>query len=424
MLTEFFCTGGKKELVLAWGGVVVVVLHAIFGAWLKYRINNWYNDFYDLLQTAAPPLILSGEEVASGTDPNAGMENVWKKLREFAWLVLPMCILHPLVKYLRAHWSFAWRVKLMKSYVNRWNPQQRPVEGAAQRVHEDTQRFSSGLNGCMVVVLDSICTLVVFIPILVDIGKRVVAPHWSRWLGDAWLLCLALWSAFVGVVVAGIIGRKLIGLEVNNQKVEAKLRCELVLLETAPASVCCASNEDEAGGDAEMSNPSSAFVSLWRDLRDNYHLLFLNFMSLNAWLAIFDQYMVLVPYLTAAPLLFAPEPDNITLGTLVQLSNSFGKVFDALNIVGDNWGSINEFCSCVVRLNQFEKSVNRWIPATATRSTHNGKSNGETILVARAAPRSHDPDISVNVGGIELKSDRKLPRGCEPPNSDEDSDHV
>eukprot|EP00966_Prymnesium_polylepis_P152475 3522056-Prymnesium_polylepis.2 len=180
-----------------------------------------------------------------------------------------------------------------------------------------------------------------------------------------------------------------------------------------------------------MSNPSSAFVSLWVDLRNNYHLLFLNFMSLNAWLATFEEYIILVPYLVAAPLLFAPEPDNITLGTLVQLSNSFGKVFDALNVVGDNWGSINEFFSCVVRLKQFEKSVYLYSAATETsRSSSRRTHNGGAVLVARGAPRSHDPDISANAGGIEIKSQRKLPHALEPPDSYNDSsdtdsdDHV
>ena len=403
MFSEFFCSGSKQDLALAWGGVVAVVCHAIFGAWIKYRINDWYNGFYDLLQTAAPPQVMSGEDTTSGTFVNVGMESVWEAIWDFAWLVLPMCILHPVVKFLRAHWSFAWRMKLMKSYVSKWNPQQRPVEGAAQRVHEDTQRFSSGLNGCMGIVLDAACTLIVFVPILVDIGRRVAAPRWSRGLGDAWILCLALWSALAGVVVAAIIGRKLIGLEVNNQKVEAGLRRELVTLETAPVAVCCSSQGDDAGGDADMRNPSSAFVTLWYDLRENYHRLFINFMSLNAWLTVFEQYMTLVPYLAAAPLLFAPEPDNITLGTLVQLSNSFGKVFASLNVVGDSWGAINEFCSCVVRLRQFEKSVDRWIPAAERSGTH---SNGETVLVARGAPRSNDPDITPSTpgaGGTELR---------------------
>ena len=49
--------------------------------------------------------------------------------------------------------------------------------------------------------------------------------------------------------------------------------------------------------------------------------------------------MIVAPYLLAAPLLFADDPSKrITLGTLVQTSNSFGKVFSSLSIVSENWG--------------------------------------------------------------------------------------
>jgi ABC-type uncharacterized transport system fused permease/ATPase subunit len=161
-----------------------------------------------------------------------------------------------------------------------------------------------------------------------------------------------------------------------------------------------------------MNSPAGAFVSLWDNLRDNYCRLFVNFMSLNAWLTAVEQYIAIVPYLVAAPLLFAPAPDTITLGTLVQLSNSFGKVFSGLNIVADNWGSINEFCSCVVRLKQFENSVNRWVSSAETSRRNN---KGDAILVARGAPRSHDPDLPAALGGVELKHDNL----CFPEHSDD-----
>ena len=300
-----------------------------------------------------------------------------------------------------------------------WNPCQRPVEGAAQRVHEDTQRFSSGLNGCFVVVLDAVCTLVVFVPLLIEIGEKVAAPRWASVLGGGWIVFVALTSALLGVAVAAILGRKLIGLEVNNQRVEADVRRELVLLETSPVSVCCSSSEDNAGGDAELGSPASAFVRLWEALASNYHLLFCNFLKLNFWLTTFEQYMVFVPYIVAAPLLFSPEPTNITLGTLVQLSNSFGRVFDALNIVADNWSSVNEFISCVVRLREFERSSMRWLPfSDATKKNGHGFGSGESVLVARGAPRSHDPDAVLPSCAI-----RELEEGSSsPPPSDDEFD--
>lgn len=429
MFVQYFCRGGFNNLLLAWGGIVVVVAHAAFGAWVKYRINMWYDSFYNLLQTASAPII-GGNETGSGVEGDySGMDEVWSKLVEFAFLVLPMCIVHPTVKFVRQHWAFAWRLALMKDYVRQWNPSVRPVEGAAQRVHEDTQRFASGLNGCLVVVLDAVCMLLVFIPILLDIGKRVTAPAFGFGVdgfGDAWLVMLAVWSATIGVTGAAIVGRKLVKLEVNNQKVEANLRRELVLLETAPMAVCCASKDDDTESDTQvqMKRPENVFDSLWEDLKTNYYRLFLNFMGLNAWLATFEQYVVLLPYLVAAPLLFAPAPDTIKLGTLVQLSNAFGKVFDALNIVGDNYGSIVDFASCVVRLRQFERSVGRWITPASVSSTHDGGSNGEAVLMPRGQPRSNDPDVHPNSGGLELKSTVELPPGCEPPRSDDEDNRV
>lgn len=394
---------------------------------MKYWLNEWYNEFYDLLQTASSSLLLSpsldllsGESVDSNDVTNSRMKDVYDKLWEFAWLVFPMCIVHPVVKYLRAHWSFAWRLALMKAYMEKWRPQSRPVEGAAQRVHEDTQRFSSGLNGCMVVVLDAVCTLVVFVPVLLDIGSRVRAPDWLEYLEGAWILCLAAGSALLGLLVASIVGRKLVGLEVNNQVVEARLRRELVLLETASTSVYSSRmntlHEDDVDEGLEMSNPSCAFAVLWIELKCNYGLLFANFMSLNAWLETFEQYMILVPYLAAAPLLFAPGDEKISLGTLVQFSNSFGKVFSGLNIVADNWGAINEFCSCVVRLRQFERSVGMWVSFTGSNAdtnirhssssrTHNALRSGQSVLVAHEHPRSNeDPEICFDSGRLELKN--------------------
>ena len=97
---------------------------------------------------------------------------------------------------------------------------------------------------------------------------------------------------------------------------------------------------------------------MWKRLRTNYASLFRNFLYLNSWLVAFDQTMVLVPYLIAAPLLFASRPfHRITLGRLVQLSNSFDKVFSSLSVISENWAGVNEFRSVLIRLGQFERGL-------------------------------------------------------------------
>ena len=48
---------------------------------------------------------------------------------------------------------------------------------------------------------------------------------------------------------------------------------------------------------------------------------------------------------------------TLTLGPLVQASNSFGRVFASLSIVSENWGGINEWRSTLVRLREFEREL-------------------------------------------------------------------
>ena len=93
-------------------------------------------------------------------------------------------------------------------------------------------------------------------------------------------------------------------------------------------------------------------------MHKNYHALFRHFSLLNFWLSLFDQTMVILPYVAAAPLLFADDPANrLTLGTLVKVSNSFGKVFSSLSVISESWGDVNSFRSVYRRLREFERKL-------------------------------------------------------------------
>ena len=157
-----------------------------------------------------------------------------------------------------------------------------------------------------------------------------------------------------------MIGRKLVGLEVNNQRVEAELRRSLVLLEAAPATECIVIEKDEEsssdpGAPSSLSRPS--FDRLWQAIQSNYAGLFQNFLYLNLWLTSFDQLLIILPYLLVAPFLFYTDDRRVKMGVLIKLSDSFGKVFGSLSVIAESWVAINEFASAVVRLRQFEKNL-------------------------------------------------------------------
>ena len=161
----------------------------------------------------------------------------------------------------------------------------------------------------------------VFTPILLDLSKEITPPLVMGIFRDSWLFGMAFTCSIVGLIGAALLGQKLVGLEVANQKVEALLRKDLVLLETTPAVIVGTRPSSDDRYAAFL--PQTYFRNTLESLHKNYFALFKHFGFLNCWLSFFDQVMVLAPYAIAAPLVFAANPDHrITLGTLIKMSNS------------------------------------------------------------------------------------------------------
>lgn len=378
MFSEFFRRADCFTLLTAWVGLCVVLGYSMFLAYVKMRLNEWYSDFYDLLQTSGAALVANNR--SSSTDamerdlgsgffelppvetPADLRRRVWDELYKFVWIVAPLVWASPVAKWTRSAWAFAWRAALMRAYLRAWDTTKEPIEGSSQRLHEDSQRFSNALQGCLATALDALFTLGVFTPVLLKLSAEVPPPTNLGVLRGGWLLICALLAAMIGLNGAMLFGRALVSLEVNNQKVEAALRKDLVLLETTPAMIVGVPNSDQTYA------PCQYFHVTLQRLSRNYHALFRHFTLLNLWLSFFDQVMVLAPYFVAAPLLFADDPaERITLGTLIQLSNSFDKVFSSMNVIAESWGQINEFRSVIVRLREFEAKIYQHVPPAQRR---------------------------------------------------------
>jgi ABC-type long-subunit fatty acid transport system fused permease/ATPase subunit len=353
MLAEFFWSASWRTTAIAWAGFVVVVGYAYFLASVKARLNDFYSTFYDLLQKGGDVDPPSGEYEDTYANYR---DQVTTELYHFAVIVMPLVSATPACKYIRSAWAFLWRTALMRAYLEAWDTQREPIEGASQRLHEDTQRFASGVEGCLITLLDAGFTLAVFTPILLDLSVEITPPLVMGAFRDSWLFGMAFTCSIVGLVGAALLGQKLVGLEVANQKVEALLRKDLVLLETTPAVIVGTRPSSDDRYAAFL--PQTYFRNTLESLHKNYFALFKHFGFLNCWLSFFDQVMVLAPYAIAAPLVFAANPDNrITLGTLIKMSNSFEKVFASLSVIAENWGAINDFRSTYRRLSEFEAKL-------------------------------------------------------------------
>jgi len=333
MLLEFFCAESGRTRLAAWAGLLVFVLDSVYRAQVQLWMAEWYSEFYDVAAGGTAGALGSG----SGTHLEEMRHRVMELLVDFALVVLPLLVLQPACGWARSRWVFAWRECLMLSYSRQWDPAARPVEGAAQRVHEDTLRFASGVQTCLSRLVDALVTLCTFVPALVELGGAV-RPSWAP--SGSWLLGVAAAGSLGGFAISALVAHPLVGLELANQSTEAALRTELVL------------QAEERGG---CNSRVSCVVA---QLRANYIRLFAAFFFVEVWLSTYRQTFVLLPYLLVSPLLFAEEPaSRISIGVLMKTCSVFGTVFGSLSVVTDGWADVNVWRSTIHRLRVFERSL-------------------------------------------------------------------
>jgi len=174
-------------------------------------------------------------------------------------LILLYVGLATLLGFYIKHWILRWRQAMNDLYTRHW-AKLRLIEGASQRVQEDTKRLAATVELIGASLIESMLTLLAFLPILWDISTRV---HQIPIVGkvDHALVYIAILYALIGTIGLAIVGYKLPGLEFLNQKAEAAYRKELVYA------------EDDASR-AEMST----FQKLFDAVKKNYHRLFFHYM--------------------------------------------------------------------------------------------------------------------------------------------------
>jgi peptide/bleomycin uptake transporter len=253
----------------------------------------------------------------------------------FMGIALLAVVIGVLTRFFISHWVFRWRTAMNDFYVENW-PKLRSVEGASQRVQEDTMRFASMTEGLGKSLIDSVMTLIAFLPVLLKLSENVTDIPILGQIPYALVWVALGWSLF-GTALLAIIGIRLPGLEFKNQRVEAAFRKELVY------------GEDNA----ERAQPQS-LGELFRNVRSNYFRLYFNYMYFNVGRIVYLQTDNIFPYIILAPTIVAGK---ITLGAMNQILNAFNQVKDSMQYLVNSWSSIVELISIYKRLRLFESAI-------------------------------------------------------------------
>ena len=187
-------------------GSAAILVVTWYKVQLDVRINEWFGDFYDTLQKALaePGAVVFGDFLAKCLT-----------FAEIAGIYITVAVL---LEFFVRHYVFRWRTAMNDYYMSYWH-QVRHIEGAAQRVQEDTMRFARIVEGLGVAFMRSVMTLFAFLPLLWGLSEHVTELPWIGKV-DHSLVYLAIISAAAGTVLLAVVGIKLPGLEFNNQKVE------------------------------------------------------------------------------------------------------------------------------------------------------------------------------------------------------------
>lgn len=337
-----FATDHKWRFWSVWGSTFIIIGN-YFSVQNDVFINEWYGSFYDMLQAAfSKTRIVSADEY-------------YGRLFAVAWVLVVVIVFLVLLAFFTSHFIFRWRTAMNDYYVAHW-AEVRFVEGASQRVQDDTMRFARQLEDLGVSFVSSLMTLIAFLPLLWMLSSHVPAlPIIGPVPGS--MVFVALMSASFGTILLAAVGVKLPGLEFRNQRVEAAYRKELVY------------GEDHA----DRATPPT-LAELYASVRTNYFRLYFNYMYFNVARYAYLQGAVFVPLFALGPSVITAA---ITLGMFEQIRNAFGQVDGSLRFFASSWTDIVELLSIYKRLKAFEAAIkDQPLPQIDQEFLETGELNG------------------------------------------------
>jgi len=313
----------KKWLLWSWLGSFVILSSLWIQVKIDVKINEWFGKFYDMIQKAL-------------AKPNAiTISEYWESLFSFISLAGLYVAVYVIISFFTAHYLFRWRTAMVEWYHSVYDDA-RKIEGAAQRVQEDTIKFSRIMESLGTSFIESLMVLFQFIPILLGLSVGIPIYFFGDW--QYGLITGALLWTLGGTVFLIGLGwlLRLVGVEYDLQKKEAAYRKLLVIAE-----------------DDGTIRPKK-IEELFDDVRSIHFLSYVRYLYFNIGRMAYLQANVLSAYVFLAPAIVAGV---VTLGVMQQIIRAFGRVEGSMQYLLKAWPTIIELASVYKRLREFEANI-------------------------------------------------------------------
>lgn len=325
-----------KQERRAWLLLAAVIVLTLGAVWLNVQFSNWNNSFYNTLQ-------------------NHDLAGFWRQLGVFGLLATVFIAVAVYRQYLQQLLFMRWRTWFTRDLQGRWlqpgvayrlgGKAVDRIDNPDQRIAEDARGFVSSTLDIGLGLLNASVTLLSFVGILwglsgtltVPIGQGVDVPGYMVWVALAYSL--------VGTWVVQLVGRPLVGLNGQQQQVEADFRYALVQLRDHAEAVALSQGERR-----ERVRLSTAFDAV----RANWTGLIRTTKRLTWFSAGYGKVANVFPILAAAPRYFA---SGLQLGGLMQTAQAFGQVQGALSWFIDAYPRLADWRATVNRLTAFRAAT-------------------------------------------------------------------
>ena len=314
----------RKWFLWSWVGSFTILLSLWVQVIIDVKINEWFGVFYDMIQKAL-------------ATPNAiTIEEYWATLVSFISLAGVYIALYVVIIFFTSHFLFRWRASMVEWYHTVYDKAGK-IEGASQRVQEDTIKFTRYMEDLGTSFIESVMLLIQFIPILLGLSIGIPIFFFGDW--QYGLITGALLWTIGGTIFLIGLGwlLRLVGVEYDVQKKEAAYRKILVIA------------EDDGNIRPKTIN------ELFEDVRSIHYLKYLRYLYFNIGRMAYLQANVLSAYVFLAPAIVAGV---VTLGVMQQIIRAFGRVEGSMQYLIKAWPTIIELASVYKRLREFETKIN------------------------------------------------------------------
>ncbi|KVP18970.1 ABC transporter ATP-binding protein [Burkholderia multivorans] len=377
----------SSEWKVAWALLVTIIAINLCVVWINVQLNKWNAQFYNALQTK-------------------NVHDFPHLMMQFSMLAFGFIILAVYGLYLRQMLGFRWRQWLTDRFLGEWLgdrafyriERDRLADNPDQRVADDLQAFATTTLSLSLDLLSTVVTLASFITILWTLGGALTLSLGATPVSiPGYMVWAAALYAVIGSLVIQKVGRPLVSINYQQQRVEADFRFGLIRVRENAEQIAFYDGED-----TENRNAQGLFLCIrdnwWRVMKYTKRLTFVN--------AFYGQIAIIFPFVVAAPRYFAGA---FTLGVLMQISSAFGTVSDSFSWFLNSYRTLVEWRATVNRLREFKRVMRTsHLKESLSPATEHGGINLHYVNAAKLSTSSlklalPNGNALANIGSVTIE---------------------